>query len=148
MPRFVLQVAYSAASWNAIVSKPRDGIEAVCSFDPPSASWAERVVSGWFPFGQYDLVPITEMPDHVGAAPVVMSFAGGAGKSMQTNPVLTEQEAAMRAMKQAAECGYRPATVLGRAAQVSWTAQVSARPPKQGRVKSSIAKVRPTCSRE
>ena len=113
MPLFMHQVAYSADGWNAIISEPQDRIEAVRS---AIEKLGGKLVSGWFSFGQYDIVAITEMPDHVGAAAISIAFAGGgACKSVQTTPLLTQEEA-MRAMKQAGECGYRPATALKRAA--------------------------------
>jgi uncharacterized protein with GYD domain len=113
MPLFMHQVGYSTEGWNAIISQPQDRIEAVRS---AVEKLGGKVVSGWFSFGQYDVVAITEMPDHVGAAAIAIAFAGGgACKSVQTTPLLNQEEA-LRAMKQASDCGYRPATALGRAA--------------------------------
>jgi uncharacterized protein with GYD domain len=55
------QVGYSTEGWNAIISQPQDRIEAVRS---AVEKLGGKVVSGWFSFGQYDVVAITEMPDH------------------------------------------------------------------------------------
>jgi uncharacterized protein with GYD domain len=108
MPLFMHQVAYSAEGWNAIISHPQNRIEAVRA---AIEKLGGKVVSGWLSFGQYDVVAITEMPDHVSAAAIGIAFAGGGTcKSVQTTPLLTQEEG-LRAMKQAAECGYRPATV-------------------------------------
>jgi hypothetical protein len=50
------------------------------------------------------------MPDQVSAAALGIAFAGGgACKSVQTTPLLTQEEA-LQAMNKAAQCGYRPAT--------------------------------------
>jgi len=107
MPLFMHQVAYSAEGWGAVISRPQNRIEAV---RVAIENLGGKVVSGWFSFGEYDVVAITEMPDHVSAAAIGIAFAGGgACKSVQTTPLLTQEEA-LRAMKQAAECGYRPPT--------------------------------------
>ena len=107
MPLFMHQVAYSAEGWSAVISSPQNRIEAV---RVAIENLGGKVVSGWFSFGEYDVVAITEMPDHVSAAAIGIAFAGGgACKSVQTTPLLTQEEA-LRAMKQAAGCGYRPAT--------------------------------------
>jgi uncharacterized protein with GYD domain len=113
MPLFMHQVGYSTEGWSAIISQPQDRIEAVRS---AVEKLGGKVVSGWLSFGQYDIVAITEMPDHVGAAAIAIAFAGGgACKSVHTTPLLTQDEA-LRAMKQAGESGYRPPAALGRAA--------------------------------
>jgi uncharacterized protein with GYD domain len=107
MPLFMHQIAYSPEGWNAIISHPQDRIEAVRS---AIEKLGGKVVNGWMSFGQYDVVAITDMPDQVSAAAIGMAFAGGgACKSVQTTPLLTPEEG-RQAMKQAAECGYRPAT--------------------------------------
>jgi uncharacterized protein with GYD domain len=107
MPLYMHQVAYSTDGWNAVISRPQNRIEAVRA---AIEKLGGKVVSGWFSFGQYDVVAITEMPDHVSAAAIGIAFAGGgACKAVNTTPLLTQEEA-LQAMKQAAECGYRPAT--------------------------------------
>ena len=64
----------------------------------------------------YDVIVIVDLPDNVSAAAIAMAFAaGGACKSVQTTPLISPEEA-LQALKQAGECGYRPATVTSRAA--------------------------------
>ena len=107
MPLYMHQVAYSAEGWNAVISHPQNRIDAVRS---AIENLGGKVVSGWLSFGEYDVVAITDMPDHVSAAAIGIAFAGGgACKSVQTTPLLTQEEA-LQAMRKAAECGYRPAT--------------------------------------
>jgi uncharacterized protein with GYD domain len=107
MPLFMHQVAYSAEGWNAVISRPQNRIEAVRS---AIEKLGGKVISGWFSFGQYDVVAITEMPDHISAAAIGIAFAGGGTcKSVQTTPLLTQEEG-VRAMKLAGECGYTPAS--------------------------------------
>jgi uncharacterized protein with GYD domain len=104
MPLYMHQVAYSPEGWNAVISHPQNRIEAVRS---AIEKLGGKVVSGWLSFGEYDVVAITEMPDHVTAAAIGIAFAGGgACKSVQTTPLLTQEEG-LQAMKKAGECGYR-----------------------------------------
>jgi uncharacterized protein with GYD domain len=107
MPLFMHQVAYTSDGWNAVISHPQNRIEAVRT---AIENLGGKIVSGWFSFGQYDIVAITEMPDNVSAAAIGIAFAGGgACKSVQTTPLLTQEEG-LQAMNKAATCGYRPAT--------------------------------------
>jgi uncharacterized protein with GYD domain len=107
MPNFLHQVAYTSEAWQALIAKPQDRLEAVRS---AIEKLGGKLVHGWFAFGDYDVVAITEMPDNVSAAAIAIAFAGGgACKSVQTTPLLTQQEA-LSAMKKASECGYRPVT--------------------------------------
>ena len=75
-----------------------------------------KLVHGWFAFGDYDVVAITEMPDNVSAAALAIAFAGGgACKSVHTTPLMSQEEA-LQAMRKAAESGYRPPHVTAKAA--------------------------------
>lgn len=106
MPLYMHQVSYSTEGWNAVISHPQNRIEAVRA---AIEKLGGKVVSGWFSFGQYDVVAITEMPNHVSAAALGIAFAGGgACKSVNTTPLLTQEEA-LQAMKQAGQCGYHSA---------------------------------------
>jgi len=99
------QVAYSTEGWGAILSSPQNRIEAVRS---AVEKLGGKVLSGWMSFGEYDVIAITDMPDNVSAAAIGIAFAGGgACKAVNTTPLLSQEES-LRAMKQAAECGYRP----------------------------------------
>jgi uncharacterized protein with GYD domain len=113
MPHYLQQVAYSREGWEALVANPQNRIEAV---RPAIEKLGGKIESAWFCFGGYDIVVITEMPDNVSAAAIAMAFAaGGACKSVQTTPLISLEEA-LQAVRKAAECGYRPATVTARAA--------------------------------
>jgi len=107
MPLYMHQVAYSSEGWGAIIAQPQDRLEAVKS---AIEKLGGKVVSGWFSFGQYDVIAVTEMPDNVSAAAISIAFAGGgACKNVNTTPLLTHEEA-LQAMRKAGESGYRPAT--------------------------------------
>jgi uncharacterized protein with GYD domain len=107
MPNFLHQVAYTSEGWKALIAQPQNRLEVVRA---PIEKLGGKLLHGWFAFGDYDVIAITEMPDNVSAAAIAIAFAGGgACKSVQTTPLLNQQEA-LSAMKKAGECGYRPVT--------------------------------------
>lgn len=109
MPQFLHQVAYTSDAWRALIAQPQDRFDVVRS---AIEKLGGKLIHGWFAFGDHDVVAITEMPDNVSAAAIAIAFAGGgACKSVQTTPLLTQQEM-MAAMKKAGECGYRPVTAV------------------------------------
>jgi uncharacterized protein with GYD domain len=59
-------------------------------------------------FGEYDVIGIMEMPDHVSAAAFSLAASAGGGlKAVKTTPLLTVEEG-IEALKKAAGAGYRP----------------------------------------
>ena len=107
MPHYLQQVSYSQEGWEALVAHPQNRIEAV---RPAIEKLGGKVVSGWFSFGDHDIVVISEMPDNVSAAAIAMAFAaGGACKSVQTTPLISPDEA-LQALKKAHDSGYRSLT--------------------------------------
>jgi uncharacterized protein with GYD domain len=113
MPHYLHQVAYSAEGWSAIVAQPQDRLAIVRS---AIEKLGGKLVHGWFAFGDYDVVAITEMPDNVSAAALAIAFAGGgACKSVHTTPLMSQEEA-LQAMRKAGESGYRPPQMIAKAA--------------------------------
>jgi uncharacterized protein with GYD domain len=113
MPHYLHQVSYSTEGWSAIVARPQNRLEMVRS---AIEKLGGKLVHGWFAFGEYDVIAITEMPNNVSAAALAIAFAaGGACKGVQTTTLLSQDEA-IEAMKKAGECGYQPATKERKAA--------------------------------
>jgi uncharacterized protein with GYD domain len=113
MPHYLHRVAYSREGWEALLAHPENRIEAV---RPAIEKLGGKIETAWFAFGEYDVILVTELPNNVSAAAISIAFAGGgACKAMQTTPLMSPEEA-VQAFKKAGECGYRPATVTGRAA--------------------------------
>ena len=105
MPSYMVQVAYTAEAWAALIKKPQNRIEAV---RPAIEKIGGKINGAWFTFGEYDLIVILQMPDNVSAAAISMAFsAGGATKSVKTTPLMTLEEG-IKAMKKAAGTGYKP----------------------------------------
>ena len=107
MPHYLHQVSYSIEAWRALIAHPEDRLAAVKA---PIEKLGGKLIEAWFTFGEHDVVAITEMPDNVSAAAIAIAFAGGgACRSIQTTPLLSQQEA-MAAIKKAGESGYRSIT--------------------------------------
>ena len=105
MPYYLVQAAYTAEGWAALVKNPQNRIDAV---RPVIEKQGGKIEGGWLAFGEYDVVAICQMPNNVSAAAFAMAAsAGGAVKAIKTTPLMTAEEG-IQAMKQAAEGGYRP----------------------------------------
>jgi uncharacterized protein with GYD domain len=105
MPLFLTQVSYTQQAWQALINNPQNRLEAI---RPAVEKLGGKLVNGYFAFGDYDIVAITEMPDNVAAAAIAMAFAaGGACKSVKTTPLITAAEG-IDALKKAAGSGYKP----------------------------------------
>ena len=106
MPHYLMEVAYTAEGWAALVKNPQDRIAAV---RPAVEKAGGKIESGYYAFGEYDIVVIVELPDNASAAGLAIAFAaGGALRGIKTTPLLTPAEG-VEAMKKAGGTGYKPA---------------------------------------
>jgi uncharacterized protein with GYD domain len=107
MPHYLIQVGYNPSGVAAMVKEPQNRIEKVT---PAIEALGGRVESGYFSFGEHDVVLICELPDNASAAAFALAVgAGGAVASHKTTVLLTPDEA-VDAMRKAAESSYKPAT--------------------------------------
>jgi uncharacterized protein with GYD domain len=110
------QLAFSALLWSPdgkriSYERPQDRSAAV---RPAIENLGGRIERFWLCFGEYDVVGIVEMPNNVSAAAFAIAVgAGRACRALKTTPLLTMEEG-VEAMKQAGNCGYKPATAAGR----------------------------------
>ncbi len=105
MARYLFQASYTSDAWAAQVSHPQNRMEVI---RPVIERLGGRLESAYLAFGDYDVVVIAEMPDHVSAAAFSLAAsAGGAVKAVKTTPLMTIEEG-IEAMKKAAGAGYRP----------------------------------------
>jgi uncharacterized protein with GYD domain len=110
MAHFLVQVAYTAEGWAALVKQPQDRLEAV---RPVVARLGGSVESQWLSFGDYDVVALLQVPDNVSAAAFSIAVsAGGAVRAVKTTPLMSVEEG-MDAMRKASEVGYKPPTDWG-----------------------------------
>jgi len=105
MAYFLLQGAYSAEAWKALINKPVNRIEAV---RPVIEKMGGKIESSFFTFGEYDIIVILQMPDSVNAAAFSLAVAAaGTFKASKTTPLLSMEEG-IEAMKKAGKAGYKP----------------------------------------
>lgn len=105
MARYLFQASYTSEAWSAQVNNPQNRVDVI---RPVIERLGGRLETAYLSFGDYDIVVIAEMPDHVSAAAFSLAVsAGGALKAIKTTPLLTVEEA-IEALKKAAGSGYRP----------------------------------------
>jgi uncharacterized protein with GYD domain len=105
MARYLFQASYTSEAWAAQVSHPQNRMDVI---RPVIERLGGRLESAYLSFGDYDVVVIAEMPDHISAAAFSLAAsAGGAVKAVKTTPLMTIEEG-MEAMQKAAGAGYRP----------------------------------------
>lgn len=107
MAHYLWQIAYSADGWAALVKNPQNRIDAI---RPAVEKLGGKIESGWFAFGEYDIVSIVQFPDNVSAAAFAIAVAAaGSVKSFKTTPLLSVAEG-VEALKKASGSGYKRAT--------------------------------------
>jgi uncharacterized protein with GYD domain len=110
MAHYLLQVAYTAEAWAALVKSPQNRLEAV---RPVMQRLGGTLENAWLSFGEYDVVTVFQAPDNVSAAAFSMAIsAAGAVKAVKTTPLMTFEEG-MGAMRKAAQAEYEPPTDWG-----------------------------------
>jgi uncharacterized protein with GYD domain len=91
MCRFFHQISFTSSAWHAATQNPRDPLEAIRT---PVESLGGNLQDAFFTEDAYDVLAITEFPDHVSASDLSIAFyAGGAVASIRTFPLLTASQA-------------------------------------------------------
>jgi uncharacterized protein with GYD domain len=104
MSYFLMQVAYTAEGWQALVQNPHHRVEAL---RPTIEDLGGRIENAWYSFGEFDITLIVQMPDNVSAAALSIELASsGALKNVKTTPLLTATEA-IEAMRRAGKTSAR-----------------------------------------
>lgn len=105
MAYYLFQGAYTSEALARLIKKPENRIEIVSK---AVEKLGGRVISGWFSFGEYDVVLVSELPDNVSAAAfAIAAAAGGALKANKTTPLLSPEEM-LQMFHRAGKTGYRP----------------------------------------
>jgi len=105
MPSYLVQASYTSDSMAALIKTPQNRMDVVRK---AVKNLGGKLSGGWLSFGDYDVVLIAELPDHVSAAAIAMAAAaGGSLRSIKTTPLLTFEEG-LEAAKKAAGSGYTP----------------------------------------
>lgn len=105
MPFYMVQAAYSASSWQAMLKSPEDREKAFRQLIEKAGC---RLVSFYFCFGEDDVVGIFEAPDNATAAAVAITASGtGQLRNYRTTPLLTVDET-LSILKKAGDMAARP----------------------------------------
>ena len=108
MPKYLVQVGYTAEAWAEMSREPQTVVERV---RPSAEILGGSIESLFFCFGDYDLVGVVDFPDNHGAAAWSMAVSsGGDVRSFKTTPLLTIEEGlnALGRASQAASTPPRP----------------------------------------
>ena len=105
MALYLFQAAYTPEALAALIKKPENRVAIVTkAFEKLGG----KVIGGWFSYGEYDVVLVTELPDNVSAAAFAVSAAAGGGlKANKTTPLLNPDET-LQMLNRAGKTGYRP----------------------------------------
>ncbi len=105
MSLVMLEIAYTAESWSALVKKPENRIEAI---RPAIEPLGGRIVNAFFAFGEYDSVLICEYPDEISAAAFqIAGQAGGASRAIRSTPLMSVEDG-IKAFEKAGSLTLRP----------------------------------------
>ena len=105
MPSYLYQVSYTSEAWSALAKNPQNRLEAI---RPVIEGMGGRLVTGYFAFGEYDVILIVDYPNNVAAAAFsVAASGGGAIKAIKTTPLISIEDGT-EIMRMAAESGYSP----------------------------------------
>jgi uncharacterized protein with GYD domain len=105
MPYYLTQASYTAEAWKAQAQNPQDRSDVIRQLLEASGG---RLVSMYYAFGEYDIVMISEAPDNVTVASIIIAAAaGGAVGNVKTTPLMTADEG-MEAIKKAGAVAYAP----------------------------------------
>jgi len=105
MAHYLLQLSYTPQGWAALVKNPQNRLQALA---PVVQRLEGNIVNGWMQFGEYDVLVVCQLPEHVSAAALSMTIsAGGAVERVKTTPLLTFEEG-MESLRKAADTQYSP----------------------------------------
>ena len=105
MPSYMVQASYTSEAIASLLKNPQNRMDVVRK---SVEKLGGKLTGGWLSFGDYDIVLIAELPDHVSAAAIALAAAaGGSLKAIKTTALLTNEEGLAAAQK-AASSGYTP----------------------------------------
>jgi uncharacterized protein with GYD domain len=91
MSYFCHQVSFTSTAWSKVSQNPDDRFEAIRT---PIENLGGTIRAAFFTTGRFDVLAITEYPDHVSPSDVSIVFArGGDVANIQTIPLLSAAQA-------------------------------------------------------
>lgn len=90
MPKYLVQVGFTAEAWAEMSREPEAVVERVT---PSALALGGSIESLFFCFGDYDLVGVVDFPDNRSVAAWSMTVSGGGNvRAFKTTPLLTVDE--------------------------------------------------------
>ena len=105
MPLYMTQVSYTPDVWARQMEDPKAQANALGDMLRRAGC---KMVSFYYAFGDYDAVLITEAPDNVTIASVLIAAAGGGALSSLRSTVLMTADEGVEAISRAKSVGYAP----------------------------------------
>ena len=99
MAHYMVQASYAQEALQRLVANPGPGGTAM---KQAAEKFGGKVEATYFTFGDYDIVVILQLPDHITIAQAVMGVRARGGVSRLKTTVLIPPEDAVEGMKRAA----------------------------------------------
>src|SRR5215212_8258674 len=93
MGYYLLQLNYTSQGWAALVKNPQNRLQALA---PVVQRLEGDIVNGWMQFGDYDVLVVCQLPEHVSAV-----------ERVKTTPLITFEEG-IESLRKAAGTQYTP----------------------------------------
>ena len=100
MAHYMVQASYSQEALQRLTSSPGPGGTAM---KQAAEKFGGKVEATYFTFGDYDIVVILQLPDHITIAQAVMGVRSRGGVTKLKTTVLISPEDAVKGMKLAAQ---------------------------------------------
>ena len=105
MALYLTQVTYTPEAWQTMIATPTDRSKMLAK---ACKSHGGKLIGLWFSMGEQDVVTITEFPDAVSAATLLIAVAAGGSVAASKSTQLLSVAEAMEAMAKAGSSGYKP----------------------------------------
>ena len=105
MPYYMTQASYTADAWKAQIETAQNRVETIRALLEAAGG---RLVSWYYSFGEYDIVLISELPDNVSIASVLIAAGGGGAVTKIHTTVLMTADEGQEAIRGAKDVAYTP----------------------------------------
>ena len=105
MALYMHQASFTSEAWAAQIRNPQNRAEQMRTLIEANGG---RMLGYYYAFGEYDVILISELPDNVSVAALILAAAGGGALKALKTTVLMSPEEGLEAMRRAGGTGYRP----------------------------------------
>ena len=105
MPIYLIRETYTSEAWAAQIKNPQNRMDVARQIIEAQGG---TLLSGYYAFGDDDVILTVELPDNVSAATIALTIAGGGAATSIKTTVLLSVEEIQEALRRAGRSGYRP----------------------------------------